>query len=168
MTIGLISDTHSYLGDDTLKHLKDCDEIWHAGDIGNLDIFQQIKHKTIRGVYGNIDSHEIRKEFPENNLFEIHGSKFLIRHICGSAGKYNTETRLLLKTHKPKVIIAGHSHILRVEFFQNYNVLHLNPGAVGRHGFHQKRTLLKFEINENGELKNMRVVDLGSRSKNQS
>lgn len=166
MTIGLISDTHSYLGDDTLKHLKDCDEIWHAGDIGSLDIFQQIKHKTIRAVYGNIDSHVIRNEFPENNLFEINGSKFLMRHICGSPGKYNTETRLLIQEHKPKAIIAGHSHILRVEFFQNHNVLHLNPGAVGRHGFHQKRTLLKFEINESGELKNMRVIDLGSRSKN--
>lgn len=161
--IGLVSDTHGYLDDTVLEHFKCCDEVWHAGDFGNLAIAQAIKIlKPLRGVYGNIDGHDIRKEFSEQLVFMCEEVKVLMRHIGGYPPKYNTETKKQLLLHKPQLFISGHSHILKIMYDDKINCLHMNPGAAGKQGWHKTRTIIRFAINGK-EIKDAEVIELGLR-----
>lgn len=163
MKICIISDTHGYLEPNTLSHLSQCDEIWHAGDIGNLAILQKIESlNPLIAVYGNIDGHEVRAAVPENQIINRLGVKILITHIAATPPSYNKRVLALIKKHQPNILVCGHSHILKVEFDKVNNLLFINPGAAGKHGFHKIKTLIRFEIN-NGKPQNMEVVELGSR-----
>ena len=164
MKIGLISDTHSYLDERVFHHFKDCDEIWHAGDIGEGDVLEKLEHfKTVKAVYGNIDTTALQKSLPEHILMENEGVKTLMIHIGGRPGRYANGVKALILKHKPHLFICGHSHILKVMMDRELNVLYMNPGAAGRHGFHQMRTLLRFELIA-GEVKNLEVIELGIRA----
>ena len=159
----LLSDTHSYMDDAILKHARWADEVWHAGDIGNLKVTDALaKLKPLRGVHGNIDDHIIQKEFPENNRFFCEGVDVLITHIGGYLPKYNSRTRDIIKENPPKLFICGHSHILKVMMDKKLGVLHMNPGACGKHGFHQVRTMLRFVI-DGDNIKDLEVIELGKR-----
>ena len=164
MKVSLISDTHSYIDDRILHHLDGSDIIIHAGDVGDSSILDAIeKVGDTHCVYGNIDGTPIRSRCSEWELIDLLGHKSLVIHIAGSVGRYNEKTRNLIETHQPDSIICGHSHILKVMPDKRFNLLHLNPGAAGRHGFHKMRTLLKFEV-ENAKLKNLQIIELGARS----
>ncbi|MEM6517263.1 MAG: metallophosphoesterase family protein [Bacteroidota bacterium] len=159
----LLSDTHSYIDEAMLKHVKQADEVWHAGDIGDIKVTDAIKkHKPLRAVYGNIDNAEIRTEFPENNRFLCEEVDVLITHIGGYPPKYNQRTRDVIKTNPPKIFISGHSHILKVVPDKRFNLIHMNPGAVGRHGFHKVRTMLRFTI-EGKKIENLEVIEFEKR-----
>lgn len=159
----LLSDTHSYIDNQILKFVKQADEVWHAGDIGDLKVTDSIKAlKPLRGVYGNIDDKDARAEFPLDNRFEVAGVSVWITHIGGYPGKYNQRVRNELQQNPPKLFICGHSHILKVQFDKSLNILHINPGAAGKHGFHKVRTMVRFEL-DNGEVKNMEVIELAKR-----
>lgn len=159
----LLSDTHSHLDDVILKYAKQADEIWHAGDIGDLAITDQLsKLKPIRAVYGNIDNHLIQKEFPLNTRFTCEGVDVLMTHIGGYPPKYNSRTRAQVQKNPPKLFICGHSHILKVMMDKKLGVLHMNPGACGKHGFHQVRTMLRFVI-DGADIKDLEVIELGKR-----
>jgi putative phosphoesterase len=159
----LLSDTHGYIDDTILKYARMADEVWHAGDIGNLKVTDVLKaEKPLRGVYGNIDGNEARMEFPLNNRFMCEGVDVLITHIGGYPGKYNPAVNQELLLNPPKLFICGHSHILKVQFDQKHNLLHMNPGAAGISGFHQMRTMLRFEI-EGDKIQSLEVIELGKR-----
>lgn len=161
--IGLISDTHGYLEESVFKYFATCDEIWHAGDIGSLELTDKLKDfKPLKAVYGNIDDHKARVEFPKNYIENVEGCQILMTHIAGSMGKYNPEVRGLINLHKPSILICGHSHILKIAFDKQFNLLYINPGAAGNHGFHKVKTLLRFAIHE-GKPKDMEVIELGRR-----
>ena len=161
--IGLISDTHGFLDDAVFKHFENCDEIWHAGDFGILELADQLaSFKPLKGVYGNIDGTDIRTIYPEQLVFMCEGVKVMIRHIGGSPPKYNPATRKELQIHQPLLFISGHSHILKVMYDEKIQCLHINPGAAGKHGWHKVRTLIRFEINGK-EMKNCEVVEIGKR-----
>ncbi len=164
MEIGLISDTHGYLDPVVFKAFADCDEIWHAGDFGSIEVANQLtEFKPFRGVYGNIDASEIRQAYPEDLRFEIEGVDILMTHIAGYPGRYNPRIRKMLEKDPPQVLIYGHSHILRVDTdSKNSGCKVVNPGAAGNHGDHLIRTLMKAEV-EDGEFRNMRVIELGPR-----
>jgi len=163
-SITLISDTHSHLDEGILKHCKDADEIWHGGDLGDHSLIEQLSNfkGELRGVYGNIDTAEVRYDWPLNQIFECEGLKVLITHIGGYPGKYTKRVHELLNKEKPNLYICGHSHICKVVPDRELDLLHMNPGACGHHGFHGMRTILKFEIDK-AEIKNLNVVELGIR-----
>lgn len=143
----LLSDTHSYIDNDILKYVKQADEVWHAGDIGDLKVTDAIKAlKPLRGVYGNIDNAGVRVEFPEHNRFMCEDVDVWITHIGGYPPKYNLRVAETIKQNPPRLFICGHSHILKVMPDKKLNLIHMNPGAVGKHGFHKARTMLRFTI----------------------
>ncbi len=159
----LLSDTHSHIDDAILKYARRVDEIWHAGDIGNLEVIDTLKAlKPVRAVYGNIDDAVAQAEFPLNDRFFCEGVDVLMTHIGGYPPKYNSRTREAIKTNPPKLFICGHSHILKVMWDKKLGVLHMNPGACGKHGFHHVRTMLRFTI-DGTDIKNLEVVELGKR-----
>jgi putative phosphoesterase len=159
----LLSDTHSHIDDTILKYVKLADEVWHAGDIGDLKVTDTIKKlKPLRAVFGNIDNHEARLEFPLNNRFLCEGVSVLITHIGGYPGKYSPAIREEITQNPPKLFICGHSHILKVMFDKKLNCLHMNPGAAGISGFHQKRTMLRFEINGD-KIQSLEVIEIGDK-----
>ena len=161
--IGLLSDTHSHWDDKYIAHFKDCDEIWHAGDIGSMEVAQRFESfKPFRAVYGNIDGQDLRQAYPENNRFTLEGVDVLITHIGGYPGKYDPRIRSTLFANPPKLFIAGHSHILKVMFDKKIKTLHMNPGAAGIYGFHKVRTLLRFVL-DNGNIRDLEVIELGER-----
>ena len=162
--IGLISDTHSYLDPNVYEHFKDCDEIWHAGDIGHRSVLDSLTaYIPTRAVFGNIETQELRFELPEDLIFEIEGLKVLMTHIGSLPGKYSARIKNLLKIHSPNLFICGHSHILRViKDPINKNLVYINPGAAGKHGFHHVRTIMRMKI-EAGKVTNLEVIELGSR-----
>jgi len=163
LKIGLLSDTHGFLDPSIYKYFNECDEIWHAGDIGTIEVFDELsKFKPVRAVFGNIDGHIIRSAMPENLYFEIEGLKVFITHIGGYPGRYNQVVKEFLKSNDTGLFICGHSHILKVMFDQTFKLLHINPGAAGNHGFHQVKTLIRFEIN-NGKPQNLEVIEIGKR-----
>lgn len=165
MKIGLISDTHSFLDPKVFDHFGSCDEIWHVGDFGDPEVLDALKNfKPTKGVYGNIDGQKIRVECPEKLIFEIEGVKVYMVHIGGTPPRYAKGVRQDLLIHKPDLFICGHSHILKVVRDHSLNLLYMNPGAAGRHGFHKIRTILRFDI-DSGSPKNLEVIELGSRSK---
>ena len=158
--IGLISDTHNYLDESVFEHFKNCDEIWHGGDFGTVEIADKLKDfKPFKGVYGNIDGMDIRKEYPEQLVFMCEGVKILIRHIGGYPPKYNPETKKEMLIHEPQLFISGHSHILKVMYDSKLSCLHMNPGAAGKQGWHKIRTLLRFNI-DGIEMKDCEVIEL--------
>ncbi|MBD3724955.1 MAG: metallophosphoesterase family protein, partial [Flavobacteriaceae bacterium] len=139
------------------------DEVWHAGDIGDLIVTDTIKKiKSLRAVFGNIDNHEARLEFPLHNRFLCEGIDVWITHIGGYPGKYSPAIREEISKNSPKLFISGHSHILKVQFDKKLNLIHMNPGAAGKHGFHQIRTMLRFEIDK-GKIENLEAIELGKR-----
>jgi uncharacterized protein len=159
----LLSDTHSFIDEKILKYVKLADEIWHAGDIGDLKVTDEIKkHKILRAVYGNIDDDKARMEFPLNNRFWCEGVDVLMTHIGGYPGKYNQAIRPILQKNPPKLFICGHSHILKVQFDKTLNLLHMNPGAAGIHGFHQVRTMLRFEI-DGDKIQSLEIIEIEKR-----
>lgn len=159
----LLSDTHSFIDSTIIKYAHQADEIWHAGDIGNLSVIDTLnKIAPLRAVYGNIDDPMIKKEFPLNQRFFCEGVDVLMTHIGGYPPKYNARTKTLIDENRPKLFICGHSHILKVMMDQKRGMLHMNPGACGKHGFHQIRTMLRFTI-DNEDIKNLEVVELGKR-----
>ena len=159
----LLSDSHSHIDDQILKFVKQSDEVWHAGDIGSLDVIDTIqKLKPVRAVYGNIDDAQIRNEFPLNNKFTIENVSVWITHIGGYPNRYDVKIREEISKNPPKLFISGHSHILKVMFDKKLNLLHMNPGAAGKHGFHQVRTMLRFEINDD-KISNLEIIELEKR-----
>ena len=164
MKIGLISDTHGWLDGKVLGHFSDCDEIWHGGDIGSMDLVRTLEaFKPLRAVYGNIDDQIMQVRFPEDLFFECEGFSVWMTHIGGAPPRYNPRVKKMLKTRSPDIFICGHSHILRVAKDPALNgMLYINPGAAGNQGFHHMRTIIRMEIAAR-ELKNMEVVELGRR-----
>lgn len=164
MKIGLISDTHSFLDPKVFDYFQNVDEIWHAGDIGDRKVIDALKQfKKVRAVYGNIDDASLRNEWPEDLWFNLEGLTIWMTHIGGAPPHYNPRVKKVLKDKIPDLFICGHSHILRVVKDKSYNnMLYLNPGAAGQHGFHIMKTLLRFDI-ESGSVKNMEVIELGKR-----
>lgn len=163
--IGLISDNHGYFGEDILKYLREVDEVWHAGDIGSMKSIEPISElKPFKAVYGNIDSGEIRTSFPLNQHFECAGVRVFMTHIGGYPGRYYKRVRNILENLKPDLYICGHSHICKVMYDSKLNLLHMNPGAYGYHGWHKIRTILRFTCDK-GKVKDAEVVELGSRRK---
>lgn len=143
----LLSDTHSYLDKKILEYASEADEIWHAGDIGDLKVTDALKKITpLRGVFGNIDNAEARTEFPLHNRFMCEEVDVWITHIGGYPGRYSPSIREELHANPPKLFITGHSHILKVQHDKKLGLLHMNPGAIGTHGFHKVRTMLRFVI----------------------
>lgn len=155
----LLSDTHSYIDDAILKHVKQADEVWHAGDIGDLKVTDEIKKlKPLKAVFGNIDSTEARAEFPENNRFKCEDVDVWITHIGGYPNRYDIKIRDAIRKNPPNLFICGHSHILKVMPDKKLNLLHMNPGAVGKYGFHKVRTMLRFVIN-GSNIKDLEVIE---------
>ena len=155
----LISDTHGYIDDRIIQYAKESDETWHAGDIGELKVVDEIKKvTTLRAVYGNIDNSKIRAEYAENLRFKIEDMKIWITHIGGYPNKYNLRIRQEINYNPPDVFICGHSHILKVINDNKLNLLHINPGAIGKHGFHQVRTMIRFQIIKS-KIQNLEVIE---------
>jgi len=164
MKIGLLSDTHSYLDPKIHSYFNNCDEIWHAGDIGDAAVANELeKFKPLRAVFGNIDNKDMQVRFPEDLWFTCEELTVWMTHIGGAPPNYNPRIKKILKDKVPDIFICGHSHILRVKKDAAYkNMLYLNPGAAGNHGFHPIKTILRFEI-VGKEIRNMEVVELGKR-----
>lgn len=162
--IGLLSDTHSYLDPKIFDYFKDVDEIWHAGDIGSLDVIDKLKaFKPFRGVYGNIDDHIIRKEVSEFNRFFCEDIEVLITHIAGKPGKYSKVVFEELTKKTPDLLICGHSHILLVQKDKRFNMLWMNPGSCGVKGFHSVKTLLRFTVTGK-KIENLEAIEIGKRA----
>ena len=159
----LLSDTHSYIDAQILKYVKLADEVWHAGDIGDLKVTDTIKKlRPLRAVYGNIDDNLARLEFPLDNKFTVENVSVWMTHIGGYPNKYNQRIREEIKLNAPKIFISGHSHILKVQYDKKLNLLHLNPGAAGNHGFHKVRTMLRFNIDKE-QIKELEIIELATR-----
>ena len=155
----LLSDTHSYIDEAILKHVRNADEVWHAGDIGDLKVTDTIKKlKPLRAVYGNIDNAEARLEFPLHQRFLCEQVDVWITHIGGYPGRYSPAIREEIYANPPKLFITGHSHILKVMPDKKRSLLHMNPGAIGTHGFHNVRTMLRFEI-DGSTIQNLEVIE---------
>lgn len=159
----LLSDTHSYIDNQILKFVKQADEVWHAGDIGSIEVIDKIqKLKPLKAVYGNIDNHLIRTEFKEDLKFTVEEVSVWITHIGGHPTRYDFRIKEEITKNPPKLFICGHSHILKVIYDKKLNLLHMNPGAAGKHGFHNVRTMLRFEINA-GNITNLEIIELETR-----
>jgi len=158
--IGLLSDTHGYLDEKIFAYFADCDEIWHAGDFGCIELADQLKNfKPLRAVYGNIDASDIRLEYPEHLRFYCEKVEVWITHIGGYPGKYAAPVKPEIYNNPPQLFITGHSHILKVQFDPKIKCLHLNPGAAGKQGWHKVRTLMRFTI-DGQKIENLEVIEL--------
>lgn len=158
--IGLLSDTHSYLDDAVFKHFEACDEIWHAGDFGNIEVANKLAaFKPLKGVYGNIDGADVRLAYPENLRFQCENVDVWMTHIGGYPGKYSPYVKREIYTKPPRLFISGHSHILKVIFDKSINCLHINPGAAGKQGWQKVRTLVKFCISDE-KIHNLQVIEM--------
>ena len=159
----LLSDTHGHLDDTILKYAREADEVWHAGDIGSLEVMDQLQDLAqVRAVYGNIDNATIQQEFPLDHKFQCESVSVWITHIGGYPDRYNRRIREEIKANPPNLFISGHSHILKVLWDKKLNLLHMNPGACGKQGFHQVRTMLRFVIDDK-DIKDLEVIELGKR-----
>lgn len=161
--IGLLSDTHSYWDDRYTKYFSECDEIWHAGDIGSMEIAEKLSSiAPLRAVHGNIDSGDVRYQYPERLRFDCEDVDVLIKHIGGYPGKYDPSIRGTMFSKPPRLFVSGHSHLLKVMYDKTINCLHINPGAAGQSGFHKVRTLVRFTI-DGSEIKDLEVIELGDK-----
>ena len=159
----LLSDTHGYIDEQILKFVKQADEVWHAGDIGNLNVTDTInKLKPLRAVYGNIDGKDARAQFPLDNKFRVEGITVWMTHIGGYPNRYNPRVKQELARLKPTIFISGHSHILKIQYDKKLDVLHLNPGAAGKHGFHKVRTMIRFTVDKE-KIENMEIIELAKK-----
>lgn len=162
--IGLLSDTHGYWDERYRVYFSDCDEIWHAGDIGSTEILDRLEViGPVRAVYGNIDGQEVRLRCRKHLRFIVEEADVWMTHIGGYPGKYDREVIPQIYMHPPKLFISGHSHLLKVKYDKTLDLLHINPGAAGKYGFHQKRTLVRFSI-DHGEFKDLEVIELGEKN----
>lgn len=160
LKIGLLSDTHSFIDDKILDFFKDTDEIWHAGDIGSLDVLEKLQAlKPVRAVYGNIDGSEFRQNLKAALMFRVEQVKVFMTHIGGYPKKYAKGIKQILSEEKPKLFIAGHSHILKVMYDKNLELLYINPGAAGKSGFHKIRTAVRFVIDKD-KIKDLEILEL--------
>lgn len=166
MKIGLLSDTHTFLDEKIFEYFKDVDQIWHAGDIGNDELADQLEaFKPLRAVYGNIDGGKLRVRYPEDQIFSMEGVSVWMTHIGGYPPRYTTRVKTAIMKYNPKLFICGHSHILKImPDKKRPGSLCINPGAAGKHGFHIEKTVVRFELSE-GEIKNLEVIKLGKRAK---
>lgn len=163
MQIGLISDTHSFLDPKVFDHFANCDEIWHAGDVGDHQVIEALaEFKPLRAVFGNIDDLALQQKYPEKLVFELEGVKVYMIHIGGTPPRYAKGVKPDLKLEKPDLFICGHSHILKVMPDKELGMLYMNPGAAGRQGFHKIRTLLRFQL-INGKVQDLEAIELGKR-----
>jgi putative phosphoesterase len=158
--IGLLSDTHSFIHPKIIDFFKDCDEVWHAGDIGDIKAAQQFSnHKTFRAVYGNIDGYPVRNIYPEIEIFHCEDVKVLMVHIGGYPGKYEKKVMELIRAEKPNLLVTGHSHILKVIYDNKNELMHINPGAAGKFGSHKFMTVVRFEI-DGKDIKKLEILEL--------
>ena len=158
--IGLLSDTHGLLDQRVFEHFADCDEVWHCGDIGSLEVVNKLQaFKPFRGVWGNIDGYDIRTQLPQHNRFMCEGVKVWLTHIGGYPGNYDALVRPGIFQQPPKLFVCGHSHILKVKYDKSLDLLHINPGAAGKQGFHKVQTLVRFEI-DGEKIQNLEVIEL--------
>lgn len=163
LKVGLLSDTHGWWDERYLKYFKDCDEIWHAGDIGSVEVADKLEaFKPVRIVTGNIDGAELRRRYPKHQRFTVENTDVWITHIGGYPGKYAPEVTPAIYHHPPKLFISGHSHILKVLYDKTLQCLHINPGAAGKQGFHKNRTLIRFVI-DNGNIRDLEVIELAEK-----
>jgi uncharacterized protein len=161
--IALLSDTHNYLDPKIFKYFESCHQIWHAGDIGTISILDELqKIKPVIAVYGNIDGQDVRKVYAKNERWMCEGVDVLMTHIGGYPNNYSPDALALIKQKPPQLFICGHSHILKVMYDKKYNLLHINPGAAGIHGFHKVKTMVRFTI-DGDKIKDLEVVELGER-----
>lgn len=161
--IGLISDTHGYIDPKVFKHFEECDEIWHAGDIGNIQTADRLAtFKPLKAVYGNIDGQDVRIVHPKDLRFKCEEVDVWITHIGGYPNRYSPQVREQIHCNPPQLFICGHSHILKVIYDQKLQLLHMNPGAAGNHGFHKVKTLLRFTV-DSKEIKDLEIIELGPR-----
>ena len=159
--IGFLSDTHGFLDNHLFEYFKSCDEIWHAGDIGDLKVSDKLSQfKPFKAVYGNIDGPAIRQIYPENLRFKSEEMAIWIKHIGGYPGKYDLSIRKEIMANPPGLFISGHSHILKVIFDKKLNMLHINPGAAGKAGLHKMRTAVRFTIDKKS-VKELEIIELG-------
>lgn len=157
--IGVISDTHHYLHPKIFEFFIDCDELWHAGDMGSIEVADKLSaFKPLKAVYGNIDAQDVRQTYPEFNSFEVEDIKVLMTHIGGYPGKYNPTARKKIETLKPGIFVAGHSHILKVIYDKKHELLYINPGAAGKQGLHKKITMIRFHI-DGKDIKNLEIFE---------
>lgn len=162
--IALLSDTHNYLDSKLYKYLDSCDQIWHAGDIGTIEVTEQLsKIKPVVAVYGNIDGRDVRSVYPKNQHFTCEHVNVFMTHIGGYPNRYSADALAEIKRTSPQLFICGHSHILKVMYDQQYKLLHINPGAAGIHGFHKVKTLVRFTIDAD-RIKDLEVIELGPRA----
>lgn len=165
MKIGLISDTHGWIHPRLFHHFENCDEIWHAGDIGNIETAERLaEFKPLRAVYGNIDDAVVRLMYKSDLHFIAEDMRVWITHIGGHPGNYDSRVRTKLSENPPEIFICGHSHITRVMFDKKYDFLYLNPGAAGYYGFHKYMTAIRFQI-DGKSIHDLDVIDLGERGK---
>lgn len=163
--IGLISDTHGHMDERILHHLAGVDEVWHAGDIGQLAVVDALNQTApVRAVFGNIDDHRVRAEFPLQHDWRVGNQRIIMLHIGGRPGRYASGVRAMLMAKRPDIFICGHSHLLRVERDASWGGLYMNPGAAGLHGFHKVRTLLRFDLHPERGVEGLEVVELGPRT----
>lgn len=164
--IGLLSDTHGYLDENVFKHFSGCDEIWHAGDFGDIALAERLEKQSglpVKGVYGNIDGQDVRSVYPEKRLFNCEEVTVFMQHIGGYPKRYAPGVKQHLVDAKAKLFISGHSHILKIMYDEALGCLHINPGAAGKQGWHQVRTLVRFVI-DGANITNCEVIELGKRS----
>lgn len=162
--IGLLSDTHNHYDPKFTHYFRSCDELWHAGDIGSMELIERLeKIAPVRAVYGNIDGQELRLKFPKIQSFFCEKVKVLLTHIGGYPHKYPPEIQELLALHQPQLFICGHSHILKVIYDKQYELLHINPGAAGIQGFHQVQTLITFYI-DGTQIRDLELIELEANS----
>lgn len=165
MQIGILSDTHSFLDEQVFEHFNDCNEIWHAGDFGNMNVVEKLQQfKPLKGVYGNIDGAAIRQIFPEKLRWQCENIEVLMIHIGGYPKKYAPSIKNELRLNPPKLFISGHSHILKIMFDEELKCLHINPGAAGNEGWHKVRTLVKLKV-DGDKMYDCQVIELGKRGK---
>ena len=158
--IGLLSDTHSYLDDAVFKHFENCDEIWHAGDFGNIEVADKLAaFKPLKGVFGNIDGADVRLAYPESLRFKCESTDVWMTHIGGYPGKYSPQEKGEIYTKPPQLFISGHSHILKIIFDKTINCLHVNPGAAGKQGWQKVRTLVRFCVSEE-KIHTLEIIEL--------
>lgn len=163
--IGLISDTHGFLDETVFRYFRDCHQIWHAGDFGNINIAEELGQKSglqVRGVYGNIDGNDIRSVYPEELAFDCEDVRVFMKHIGGYPGRYAPGVKKRIIEEKAALFISGHSHILKVQYDEGLQCLHINPGAAGKQGWHKVRTIIRFVIDGN-QMKDCEVIELGGR-----
>ena len=161
--IGLISDTHGWLDDAVFRHFDACDEVWHAGDFGNLSVSEGLSSfRPLRGVYGNIDGSDVRSLHPESLSWACEEVSVFMTHIGGRPGRYSPNARKGLDLHRPRLFLSGHSHILKIVHDRERDCLHMNPGAAGRQGWHRVRTLIRFTV-DGADIRDAEVVELAGR-----